>query len=73
MEEAKSWVAEALKRYPDMTVEGWANQPGYADEERQRFIKTMALAGFPKCASAEALAATVTPLRLPECEAQASQ
>ncbi len=67
VEEAKTWVNEALKRYPDLTVEGWGNQPGYNTDERQRFVKTMALAGFPTCAKPEALAKIANPVRLPEC------
>lgn len=67
LDEAKDWVKEALKRNPDLTIEGWASLPSYRDEERQRFIKTMRLAGFPACAKPEALAKFVHPVRLPEC------
>ncbi|PBC08204.1 adenylate/guanylate cyclase domain-containing protein [Mesorhizobium sp. WSM3859] len=67
IEEAKRWVKEALSRSADLTIEGWANQPGYSDAERQRFIKTMALAGFPACAKPDVLAKIANPLRLPEC------
>ncbi|WP_292599508.1 hypothetical protein [Mesorhizobium sp.] len=37
------------------------------DAERQRFIETMRLAGFPACAKPEALAKIEKPLRLQEC------
>lgn len=67
LDEAKSWVKEALKRFPDLTAEGWANSPGYANDERQRFLKMMKLAGFPPCAKPEALSRIANSVRLPEC------
>jgi TolB-like protein/DNA-binding SARP family transcriptional activator len=67
-EEAKIWVQKALERHPNLTIEGWANKPKFDDAQRQRFIDTMRLAGFPPCADPEALAVIDTPLRLPECE-----
>ncbi len=67
IEEANNWVKEALKHHPDFTIEGWANEVGYSDEERQRFVKTMKLAGFPACAKPETLAKIANPIRLPEC------
>jgi Tfp pilus assembly protein PilF len=69
-EEAKVWVRKALERHPDLTIEGMANEPGYRDAERQRLIETMRLAGFPPCASPEALAKIEKPRRLPECASQ---
>ncbi|MER8575314.1 tetratricopeptide repeat protein [Mesorhizobium sp. M1338] len=67
-EDAKACVAEALKRFPDLTIEAMANEPGLSDAEHQRFIETMRKAGFPTCASPEALAKFAKPQRLPECE-----
>ena len=66
--EAEATVKEALRRYPDLTIESFANEPGYNDAERQRHIETMRLAGFAPCARPEALAKLAKPLRLPECE-----
>lgn len=53
------------KQDPNLTIEGVANEPGYSDAERQRFIETMRLAGFPTCAKPETLAKLAKPLRLP--------
>ena len=72
-EEAKAWVRKALERHPDLTIESVANEPGYSDAERQRFIDTMRLAVFPACAKPEALAKIEKPFRLPECESQPSE
>jgi TolB-like protein/DNA-binding SARP family transcriptional activator len=69
-EEAKSWVGKALERHPDLTVEGWASEPGFNGAERERLIDTMRLAGFPPCAKPEALAEIDEPVRLAECESQ---
>jgi TolB-like protein/DNA-binding SARP family transcriptional activator len=71
-EEAKTWVQKALERHPDLTIEGWANKPGFNDVERQRFVDTMRLAGFPPCAEPGALAEVEHRVRLPECEQQSS-
>ena len=65
-EEAKASVAEALKWFPDLTVEGYINFPA-SDNERRRLIETMRLAGFPPCAKPETLASFAEPVRLPEC------
>jgi TolB-like protein/class 3 adenylate cyclase/Flp pilus assembly protein TadD len=67
VDEAKRWTSETLKRYPGFTAEGWANEPGYSDGERQRFLKAMVLAGFPPCAPADVLIKIEKPVRLPEC------
>jgi TolB-like protein/class 3 adenylate cyclase/Flp pilus assembly protein TadD len=67
IEEAKASVKEALKRHPDLTVEGMVNEPGTSAAKRRRFIETMPLAGFPLCASDEQLAKMSNPQRLPEC------
>ena len=68
--EAKKTVEDALKLFPDLTIEGTANEPGYNDAEKKRLIETMRLAGFPPCAKPEALAKIEKPLRLPECKTQ---
>ena len=69
IEEAKTSVAEALKRHPDLTVESIINEPGLSTTERGRYIETMPLAGYPVCAKPEALAKLAKPVRLSECEA----
>lgn len=66
-EEAKVSVTDALRRFPNMTVEGFVNIPAFNEVERQRLIATMRLVGFPDCAKAEELAKIKKPLRLPEC------
>ena len=68
--EAKKAVEDALKLFPELTIEGTANEPGYNDAERHRLVETMRLAGFPLCAKPEALAKIENPLRLPECQPQ---
>jgi pentatricopeptide repeat protein len=74
IDEANASVREALKNYPDLTVESWINEPSMSEAERSRFTETMRLAGFPACAKPEALAKLTNPVRLPECEAaQAAQ
>jgi TolB-like protein/Tfp pilus assembly protein PilF len=69
-DEARAALEEALEHYPDLTVEGMANAPGYSAAEHQRFIESMRLAGFPSCARPEALAAIDRPARLPDCTAE---
>lgn len=66
--EAKKAVEDALKLFPELTIEGTANEPGYSEAERHRLVETMRLAGFPPCAKPEALAKIEKPLRLPECQ-----
>ncbi len=66
-EEAGQAVAETLRRYPHITIEGTANEPSYTLPERMRVIETMRLAGFPPCAKPEDLAKVDKPLRLKEC------
>ncbi|WP_114947857.1 adenylate/guanylate cyclase domain-containing protein [Microvirga calopogonii] len=67
MDEARAAVADALKRFPDLTIEGFVNGPGMNDLERQRFIETLRVAGFPACARPAELARFPKPVRLPEC------
>ncbi len=69
-DEANTSVRQALKRYPDLTVEGWFNEFSLSKTQRGRFIETMPLAGFPLCAKPEALAEISKPVRLPVCETQ---
>jgi TolB-like protein/class 3 adenylate cyclase/Flp pilus assembly protein TadD len=66
-EEARTAAAEALARHPGLTIEGFVNDPGFSDSERQRLIETMRQAGFPPCAKPEELAGPAAPVRLPEC------
>ncbi len=68
-DEAKASAMETLKQHPEVTVESMINEPGLSAIERNRFIETMPLAGFPACAKPEALAKLAKPVRLPECEA----
>ncbi|OAV49125.1 adenylate cyclase [Rhizobium sp. WYCCWR10014] len=68
-DEAHASAMETLKQHPDLTVESMINEPGLSIIERNRFIETMPLAGFPACAKPEALANLAKPVRLPECEA----
>ncbi|TDW19813.1 TolB-like protein, partial [Rhizobium azibense] len=65
--EAAALVARAIAAHPDLSIELIANEPGWSDAERQRFIDTMRLADFPACAKPGALAKIEKPLRLPEC------
>jgi TolB-like protein/class 3 adenylate cyclase len=67
IEEAQASVKEALKRHPDMTVEGIINRSGISAAERERYLKTLLPAGFPPCASDEQLAKMTNSKRLPEC------
>lgn len=66
-EEAAALVARARATHPTLTIESITNEPFLNDAERQRFIETMRLAGFPACAKPEALAKIEKPLRLQEC------
>ncbi|AZO05023.1 MULTISPECIES: tetratricopeptide repeat protein [unclassified Mesorhizobium] len=65
--EAKTALAEALKWFPDLTIEGFVSLPDTIEDDRRRLIETMRLAGFPPCAKPEALARFEKPVRLPEC------
>ena len=65
--EAKTALAEALKWFPDLTIEGFVSLPDTNENDRRRLIETMRLAGFPPCAKPEALARFEKPVRLPEC------
>jgi TolB-like protein/class 3 adenylate cyclase/Tfp pilus assembly protein PilF len=65
--EAQATVKEALQRYPDLTVEGIANSPGFSATERQHYLEVLPAAGIPPCASSEVLAKLTNPVRLPQC------
>jgi len=58
---------EALKHYPDLTAEGFANEPGFNETERKKLGDRMRDAWFPACAPAKKLKGMVKPFRLPEC------
>ncbi|TPI72534.1 adenylate/guanylate cyclase domain-containing protein [Mesorhizobium sp. B2-8-9] len=64
---AKAATSDALKRYPDLTAEGFANDPGFNDRERRKLAETIRDAGFPPCAKPEQLARIEKPMHLPEC------
>jgi class 3 adenylate cyclase/TolB-like protein len=66
-EEARATLGEALKRHPNLTIEGFVSDPSFSDTEREHMIRTMRSAGFPACAKPEALARFTQPVRLPEC------
>jgi TolB-like protein len=68
--EAQATVKKALQQFPDLTVEGIANNPGFSATERQRYIDILPAAGIPLCATSEALAGVTNPVRLPECTAK---
>jgi TolB-like protein len=67
MDEAKAAVADTLKRFPTITIQGYVSTPDWSEAERQRLIETMRKAGFPACAPPEAVATMVTRATLPEC------
>ncbi len=56
-EAARVAVAEALRRFPTISIEGWSGEAGYSAAERQRWVETMRKAGFPLCAGDEVLVA----------------
>ncbi len=67
VDEAKALAAEALTLLPHISIEGWTGDPGWLEEDRQKAIALMRLAGFPDCASAAELAKGGIKVRLPEC------
>ncbi|MBL8906453.1 MAG: adenylate/guanylate cyclase domain-containing protein [Rhizobiales bacterium] len=71
-EKANAAAKDALARYPDLTAEGYANEPGFNDLERKKLAEAMRDAGFPPCMPADKLAGIAKPFRLPECATQAS-
>jgi len=69
-EAAKAAVVDALKHYPDVTIEGFTGRPVFSQAERQRLVELMRAAGFPPCAKAEMLARSPQLVQLPECHAK---
>ena len=66
-QDAKSAVQQALQKFPELSLEWIANDPGTSDLERKRLLEGMRSAGFPACARPEDLAKTDKPVRPPEC------
>jgi hypothetical protein len=66
-EDAKASVKEALKRFPDLTIQGIVSSSGWSDAERQRIVESLRLAEFPACAKPDILAKAEKPFQLPEC------
>jgi TolB-like protein/class 3 adenylate cyclase len=66
-DQARRATAEALERYPDLTIEGVLSDPGYNDVEREKLAQVLSTAAFPPCAAADVLAKSPRPFRLPEC------
>jgi tetratricopeptide (TPR) repeat protein len=67
IDDAHRAVADTLARYPDLTIEGFISDPGWNDVERGKYMQAMRKAGFPACASANALTKIAKPVHLPEC------
>jgi tetratricopeptide (TPR) repeat protein len=72
-DKAKAAASEALEHHPDITAEGFTNDPAMTDREREKLVETMRDAGFPVCATQEQLAGSEKPIRLPECVEATSQ
>jgi TolB-like protein/DNA-binding winged helix-turn-helix (wHTH) protein/Tfp pilus assembly protein PilF len=66
-EEARTWVAKALAKYPDLTIEGFVNGPWWSDSERRRLMDVMQRAGFPPCALLGQLDGVTNPVRISQC------
>jgi len=66
-EEANTWMAKALAKYPELTSEGFVNEPGWSDSERKRIMDAMQHAGFPPCALPGQLDGVTNPVRIPQC------
>jgi TolB-like protein/class 3 adenylate cyclase/Tfp pilus assembly protein PilF len=66
-DDANAAVTEALKRFPDLTIQSYVSDLGWSDGERQLLIPTMRKAGFPACARPEVFAKLAKPVALPEC------
>jgi TolB-like protein/Tfp pilus assembly protein PilF len=71
-EKAEAATREALEHHPQLTAEGYANEPGFNEAERAKLADTMSDAGFPLCATPEQLEAVENPFRLPECSTTSS-
>ena len=68
--EAHISMTDALRRFPNLTIEGFLNVPGFNEAERERLVETMRIVGFPECANADELVRIVSPVRLPKCALQ---
>ena len=71
-EKAEAATREALEHHPDLTAEGFANEPGFNETERKKLADTMRDAGFPLCATPDQLEAVENPFRIPECSTTSS-
>ena len=69
--DAEALVEQGLAAHPDLTIESIVSEPGWTGAERARLAETMRLAGFPACATRDALAKVAKPVRLPDCMARA--
>ncbi|WP_046868782.1 tetratricopeptide repeat protein [Microvirga massiliensis] len=68
VEEAHQVVSEALTKFPNLSIEGFALlKPGLGAGERERFTMTIRAAGFPACAPLSAFPTDSSINRLPEC------
>jgi TolB-like protein/DNA-binding winged helix-turn-helix (wHTH) protein len=65
--EASAAVVETLGQFPELTVEEFVSEAGWADSEQVLLTKWMQEAGFPLCAKAEVVKAPRDPFRLSEC------
>jgi TolB-like protein/DNA-binding winged helix-turn-helix (wHTH) protein len=65
--EASAVVVETLGEFPDLTVQEFVSDPGWADSERVLLAKWMQVAGFPLCVKADVVKALPDPFRLSEC------
>jgi TolB-like protein len=65
--EAHAAVADALARFPNLSIQGIFSDPGVSGYERLRLAGPLRDAGFPVCAKPEELAKFEKPFRLPEC------
>jgi tetratricopeptide (TPR) repeat protein len=65
--EAEATVRQALKRFRDLTIEGFLYESGISGDLRPHLIETMHLAGFPPCAKSGADLRIPDPERLPDC------
>jgi hypothetical protein len=66
--EAQAAVADALARFPDLSIQGIFSDPGVSEYQRLRLADALRKAGFPACAKTEDLAKLAKPMSLPECE-----
>jgi TolB-like protein/DNA-binding winged helix-turn-helix (wHTH) protein len=66
-DDAAAVVAKTLGQFPDLTVQEFVSDPGWADAERVLLAKWMQEAGFPLCAKAEVVKALPDLFHLSEC------